>query len=142
MGNRLFLWIRSTLDPKLFQDVADLLRGHLLNGINDVDKEANMVADGQISVITQIFRFLRNAVAGCKKNQDYIRGQTDIISSSNRVLEGVARFLEIKGEGSDSFLLDLNQVAARCTLQFLVNFMVDNPDNGRFLLSSNTTQSM
>ncbi|OXA58841.1 Ataxin-10 [Folsomia candida] len=123
---------RFNLDPQIFLEVDIVLTKHVAN-------DETCIVEDAFPIVTQILRFLRNAVAACKPNQDFIREKTDIILTSNKVLDQMTDLIKTAG---DSTRFENYLVVARCTLQFLMNFMVNNLDNVDTLISLSTVTSI
>ncbi|ODM95266.1 Ataxin-10 [Orchesella cincta] len=111
---------RSKINTENFRNLGQFLP--------QITKEENSRYD----VLVMAFRFLRNSVAACERNQDAIR-------QDSTVFEVTANFLQLEGqpETTSNFVGDSSDrvVAIRCALQFLANFIVENETNA-VLMSS------
>ncbi len=126
-----------SLDSQLFLDVANILRKRIPSA------SVGVLLQNDLPIITETFRFLRNSVASCKRNQDFIREKTDIIDIATHILDHVTDFNGISLKEHDmNNGFEVHLIVARCCLQFLMNFMVENENNARILVSSSTIHSM
>lgn len=86
-------------------------------------------------IFVEAFRFLRNSVVACARNQNSVREESNLYEVTKCFLQTVycqrelALDAEKFGEMTESKCSEARLVAIRCSLQFLANCMVDNQTN-------------
>ncbi|CAL8126392.1 unnamed protein product [Orchesella dallaii] len=111
---------RESMNTENFRNLGVLLQ--------QIPSEENLREDITISA----FRFLRNSVVACRRNQDAIR-------EHSMLLEITSDFLRLEGqpeEKTSNLVVPPNNIlATRCALQFLANFIVENSSNAALVSS-------
>lgn len=105
------------MDTNLFTEVDKLLK--------DKVEGLQYGNDSERTEIATILRFLRNALAGCERNQNFVRESSTIVPQVGRILELVLERMR----SNLGIISEHENVMVRCGAQFLCNFVAGNATN-------------